>query len=107
MGEKRPTAEDRVEAIRIALSGIAGDADPDDLASELQPIHPKNDTFPGEVLLELAADAIELSGATRENPIDYEGIREKHLAELVFKGKSEHRKSHFALRAAAMIRAGV
>ena len=93
--------------MQIALSGIAGESDPVDLASELQPLHPKNNTFPGEVLLGLAADAIELSGATRENPIGYEGIRDKYLPELVFKGKSQHRKSRFALRAAAMIRAGV
>ena len=107
VAKKRPTSDDRVEAMQIALSGIAGESDPVDLASNLQPLHPKNNTFPGEVLLGLAADAIELSGATRENPIGYEGIRDRYLPELVFKGKSQHRKSHFALRAAAMIRAGV
>jgi hypothetical protein len=30
----------------------------------LAPLHRKNNTFPGEVLLELAADAIEQAGAT-------------------------------------------
>ena len=55
----RPTAEDRVQTIRIALSGIREGTDLGDLRSELYALHPKNDTFPGEVFLELAADAID------------------------------------------------
>ena len=57
--QKGPTAEDRAEAIRVALSGIAHDLKLGELAQRLAPLHPKNNTFPGEVLLELAADAIE------------------------------------------------
>ena len=67
VAKKRPTSDDRVEAMQIALSGIAGESDPVDLASNLQPLHPKNNTFPGEVLLGLAADAIELSCSTRSS----------------------------------------
>jgi hypothetical protein len=58
-------------------------------------------------MLDLAADAIEEAGASRSEPIDYEGIREKYLAEYEFRGRADHRKSHYALSAAAMIRAGV
>ena len=104
---KGPTAEDWSEAIRIALAGIAAGADPLDLVGHLEPLHPKNNTFPGEVLLELAADALDLSGASRERPVDYEGIRERYLPELEFHGKTQHRRSHYALGAAAMIRAGI
>jgi len=60
------------------LTGIAGSADPLDLTRQLEPLHPKNDTFPGEVLLELAADALDLSGASRDEPVEYEGIRERY-----------------------------
>jgi len=104
---KRPTAEDRVQAIRIALSGIATGADLGDLRFELYPLHPKNNTFPGEVFLELAADAIDEAGASREEPIEFEGIRERYLPECTAHTKVQHQHSKFALRAAAMIRAGV
>ena len=58
-------------------------------------------------LLEVAADAIEESGASPPDPIDYAGIRERYLPEVRFSGKRQHHKSHFALTAAATLRAGV
>ncbi len=67
MKRKVPTSEDRVEAIRIALSGIAADDDLGKLRTRLDPMHPKNNTFPGEVFLELAADAIEEAVASRRS----------------------------------------
>ncbi len=69
--------------------------------------HPENNPFPAEELLGLAAEAIEESGATPSDPIDYERIRERYLPERVFRGKVEHHRSHYALSAAAMIRGGV
>ena len=63
--------------------------------------------FAGEDLLRLAAEAIEESGASLSDPIDYAGIRERYLPERGFRGKSQHHKSHFALTAAATLRAGV
>jgi len=62
---------------------------------------------PGEVLLERAADAIEASGASRTQPIEFEQIREHYLPECGTLTKAEHHKSKYAIRAAAMIRAGV
>ena len=70
-------------------------------------MHPAHNTFPGEVLLELAADAIELSGASRESSIEFEGIRDRHLPECTAHTNAQHQHSKYALRAAAMIRAGV
>jgi hypothetical protein len=104
---KRPTAEDRLETIRVALGGLAAGADITDVGLKLGALHPRNNTFPAEVLLELAADALEMSSATREDPIDYEGIRERYLPECHFSGKTDHHKSHYALRSVAMIRAGL
>lgn len=74
---KRRGEEERREAIKVALSGIAGGGDLGGLVFELRQLHPRNNTFPGEVLLELAADAIEQAGASRSDPIDYEDIRER------------------------------
>jgi hypothetical protein len=36
-----------------------------------------------------------------------EGLRDRYLPEYHFRGKSQQHKSHYALMAAAMIRAGV
>jgi hypothetical protein len=102
-----PTADDRFQAIRIALSGIATGADLGDVRFELHGLHPKNNTFPGEVLLELAADAIDEAGASRDAPIEFEDIRESYLPECTAHTKAQHQHSKYALRAAAMIRAGV
>jgi hypothetical protein len=104
---KRPTDDDRVQAIHIALSGIASGADLGDIRFELFALHPKNNTFPGEVFLELAADAIEHAGASREEPIEFEGIRERYLPGCTAHTKAQHHKSKYALRAAAMMRGGV
>jgi hypothetical protein len=93
--------------MRIALSSIAAGESLGTLNAELDPLHPARDTFPGEVLLELAADAIEEAGASRAEPIEFEGIRERYLPECAARTKEQHYKSEFAIRAAAMIRAGV
>jgi hypothetical protein len=62
---------------------------------------------PGELLLDLAADAIDIACAGRESPVEFEGIRERHLPEAVAHSKAQHHKSKFGLRAAAMIHGGV
>jgi hypothetical protein len=104
---KKPTAADRAVAIRVALSGIADDLELGEVAARLAPLHPRNNTFPGEVLLELAADAIDESGATREQPLEFEGIRKRHLPEDRAHTKAQHHKAEYALRAGAMVRAGI
>jgi hypothetical protein len=58
-------------------------------------------------LVELAADAIDYSGASRAAPIEFEKIRERYLPECGARTKAQHHKSEFALRAAAMLRGGV
>jgi hypothetical protein len=52
---KRPTPEDAGAARRILLDGLARDAD----VWELALLHPRDDTFAGEVFLRLAADALD------------------------------------------------
>ena len=60
-----PTDDDRDKVIEIALTGLAHDDEVNEIAALLAPLHPRHDTFPAEVLLNLAADAIGVSGATR------------------------------------------
>ncbi len=104
-----PSDEDYDSAAQLGLLGLTAgeDAELDSIMEQLAGLHPRNNTFPAEVLLELAADAIEESGVSSADPIQYEGLRDRHLPEYHFRGKSQQHKSHYALMAAAMIRAGV
>jgi len=57
--------EDTVTARRVLLEGLARDADLSGLVSELAPLHPRDNTFPGEVFLHVAADALDWHGPAR------------------------------------------
>ena len=59
-------------------TGVSG------LAGELAALHPRGNTFPGEVLLQVAADALEWCGASRADPLALEGMPERFLPECAF-----------------------
>ena len=106
MARKPPTEEDRREAMRRLLTGMAAGDDAIDLAASVTDLHPKNDTFPGEVFMELAADALEVANVGRDEPIPYEGLRETHLSECEFRGR-ENRKIQYAILTSASVRGGL
>ena len=64
--QKFPTM--RATAARIALAGLGADTDLRDIVLELDAVHTKGSLFPGFALLDLAADALEFSGASRAEP---------------------------------------
>ncbi len=105
--EAAPSGEVYDRAARLGLLGLIPDQNADSIIEQLAILHPRNNTFPAEVLLELAAEAIEESGASPADPIQYEGMRDLHLPEYHFRAKYQQHKSHYALMAAAMIRPGV
>ena len=70
-GRKRPTDEDAVTARRVLLDGLSRDADIFEVLSQLEPLHPRNDTFPGEAFLRLAGDALERCGASQAEPLPH------------------------------------
>jgi hypothetical protein len=102
-----PSQDDYDDPARLALLGLTAGQDLDSILERMAELHPRNNTFPAEVLLELAAEAIAESGASSAEPLQYEGMRDRYLPEYAFRGKSQQHKSHYALSAAAMIRAGV
>jgi len=104
-GRKRPTDEDAATARRALLDGLARDADIFQVLSGLAPRHPRNDTFPGEVFLRLAADALEWCGASRADPLALEGLRERFLPECAFRGR-QNAKLQYAVLAAAAVHGG-
>lgn len=104
---RQPRDEDYADAARLGLLGVTEGPAPDSILEDLARLHPRNNTFPAEVLLELAAEAIAQSGASPAEPIQYEGMRNRYLPEYHFHGKLHQHKSHYALMAAAMIQGGV
>ena len=68
-------------ARQTLLDGLARDMDIFELMSELLPLHPRDSTFPGEVFLRLAGDALDWCGASRAGPLALEGLRERFLPE--------------------------
>jgi hypothetical protein len=102
---KRPTPHDAATARQLLLGGLARGADAYELLSELAPLHPRDNTFPGEVLLRLAADALDWCRASRADPLTLEGIRERFLPECNLRGR-QHKKLQYAVLVAAALRGG-
>jgi len=92
-------------ARRVLLDGLARGADIFELVSELAPLHPRDDTFPGEVFLHLAADALDWCGASRADPLPLAGLCERFLPERAFRGR-ENTKFQYAVLAAAALHGG-
>jgi hypothetical protein len=103
--KKRPTPEDTEAARKILLGGLARDAEIFDLMGELAPLHPRDNTFPGEVFLRLAADALDWCGASRADPLALERLREQFLPECAFRGR-QNKKLQYAVLAAAALHGG-
>lgn len=92
-------------ARRALLDGLARNDDIFEVLSGLAPLHPRNDTFPAEVFLRVAADALDWCGASRAEPLPLEGLAERYLPECAFRGR-QNAKLQYAVLAAAGIRGG-
>jgi len=103
---KRPTARDAATARGILLDGVASDVNVVEILGKLAPLQPRNNTFPGEILLRLAADALDWAQVDRAHPLDLEGTRERFLPDVDLRGR-DRRKLQFAFLAAAAQRGGV
>jgi hypothetical protein len=88
---KRPAPQNAATARRILIGGLAQDVGIFGIASELAPLHPRNDTFPGEVFLRLGADALDQCGASRADPVALEGIADRFLPERTFRGRDKRK----------------
>jgi hypothetical protein len=102
---KLPTPPDAATARRILLGGLAQGTEVAELVGELAPLHPRDNTFPGEVFLGVAADALDWCGASGADPLALEGMRERFLPERAFRGQ-QNKKLQFAILAAAAMRGG-
>lgn len=105
MARKSPADQDRAETIRRLLSGMTRGDDVFDLAAVIEELHPRHNTFPGEVLMRLSADVLELAHVGQDDPIPYAGLRETYLSKCKFQGRENH-KIQFAILASASERGG-
>ncbi|HEX5511052.1 MAG TPA: hypothetical protein VFX41_05015 [Actinomycetales bacterium] len=90
-----------------ALSGLARGDDVEDIVLSIYPYDVQHWFTPDVAILELAVTALQLATPTGSEPLEYEGLRERYLPELRFRGRVEHRSSQYALYAAACMRGGL
>ena len=103
---KRPTDEDRAEALRLFLVGLARGDDANQLSSEIADLHVRHNTFPGEVFMELAADSLDVAGTQRADGVVYRELLSSHLPEVEFRGK-EHRRIQYAVLTVFAVQGGL
>ena len=102
----RSTPEQAVQAVECLLDALATGSDIFDALDLIGPLHPKNNTFPGEVFMRLAARALAEGGVSPGSPISQEGLIDRYLAEATFRGR-QNQKIRYAVLVAAATHAGV
>ena len=100
-------AERFAHAEQTVIGGLIRGEDVGALVQAVAVIARRGDVALGESLIDLAADALSLGGFDATGPLDYQGLREKYLPEVDFRGKVAHRNSQYALYGAAALRGGV
>ncbi len=89
------------------LSGLARGDDVSDLMAAAAPSHVPGWFTPDVALLQLAVTALDLASPPGAEPLACQGLRERCLPEVTFRGRVEHRNSQDALHAAACMRGGL
>jgi hypothetical protein len=104
--KQRPTPEQAADAVRVLLDAVEAGSDLFEALDEIRALHPRNDTFPGEVFMQLAARALAEGGVSAASPIRQEGLIDKHLPEASFRGR-QNQRMRYAVLVAAATHAGV
>lgn len=104
MGRVLPSDDDRRAAAIELLDAVGRGEDLEVVVANAGARHPKYDTFPGEVFLDIARDALELAGATRGEPIDFGRVIE--LIDWPLRGR-RNAKLQYTILAAAAGRGGI
>jgi hypothetical protein len=89
------------------LSGLAACDDVHDLMAAAASSHVPGWFTPDVALLELAVTALDPACPAGTEPLEFEGLPERYLPEVTFRGRVEHRNSQYALYAAACMRGGL
>jgi hypothetical protein len=90
MGLPKPV-QDADAAVRLVLDdGLAGGTDLDEISIGLHGLWDERSGFPGDVLLDLAAEAYLLVGSTRSEPLDLDMIDRRYLPEWPARRNAGH-----------------
>lgn len=101
-----PTDDDQSEALRRLLTGMRNGDAPFELIAAVTDLHIRRNTFPGEVFLQLGADALALAGINSSHKVNHENLLATHLGEIPFKGKDRERV-HYALMSTFAVHGGL
>lgn len=102
--QKSPADADA--AVRLVLTGLAAGTALDEISTGLHGLWDERTGFPGEVLLDLAAEAYLLVGATHSNPLDLDRIDMRYLPERPARRNAGHQKRRYAVTGAVLLTAG-
>lgn len=97
----------RTQAQVAVLAAMRRGDDLDQLTEAVAPSDIRGWFTPDVAILELAVTALQLATPVGTQPLMYEGLRERYLPEVQFRGRTEHRSSQYALYAAACMRGGL
>ncbi len=97
---KRPVPEDAVTTRQTLLARLARDADIFELFTELAPLHPRDNTFPGEVFL-MSRGRAGLVRGQPGRPAAFGGTTRAFLPERTFRSRQKTKFQHTVLAAAA------
>ena len=87
-----------------ALTGLLHGDQVGELVNGVAPFDVHGWFTPDVAILDLAATALDLATPSGADALAYEGLRERYLPEVTFRGRTEHRNSQYALYAAACLR---
>jgi hypothetical protein len=105
--ETTATEQDRVAVASAVLGGLARDEPLDDVLSRLRAFAGYAFPFPGDVLTEIGATALEIAGASPASPVSLTNATERHLAEWRISGNTARQKHRAAIQAAIALHAGI
>ncbi|CCG05411.1 hypothetical protein [Blastococcus saxobsidens] len=90
------------------LSSLAdGNDDAFELMLSVRPYDVRGHFTPDVALLEVAAAALGLASPPGNERLEYEGLTDRYLADLMLDGRTLHRRTQYAIYAAACMRGGL
>jgi hypothetical protein len=90
------------------LSGLAGgNDDVFELMVSVLPYDVRGHFTPDVALLEVAAAALGLACPPGSERLEYEGLTDRHLSDLMLDGRTVRRRTQYAVYAAACMRGGL
>ena len=102
-----PTDTARVDAKRVMLAGIARTEPLNDVFEQLRRYRDYAFPFPADLLVEIAADALTIAGATRATPVSLSDAHRRYLPEWNIRGNTAHNKSRVAIELAVALHGGI